>query len=94
MDEKKEEKEIPKSKDGQIKTLVILVIVIALIWGIVSSIDLFIVSALESVFPSRGNVKYAIYQIIIYTLLLTLLIYLTDIDAVSVFEQSRSMSQI
>jgi hypothetical protein len=77
--------QIPKTKDSQVKVLIILVVVIALVWGLVSSIDMFIVGALQNVLPARGKVKYAIYQILIYSLLLALIIYITDVDAANLF---------
>ena len=84
-DENQPVTQLPKTNDGQLKIIVILVIVIALVWGLVSSIDMFIVGALQVALPAKGPVRYAIYQIIIYSILLALIIYITDVDAVNIF---------
>ncbi len=84
--------DLPRTKDNQTKILIILVIVVALVWGLVSSIDMFIVNALQLALPARGKVKYAIYQILIYSILLAIIIYITDVDAANLFvSQSRSL---
>ena len=54
------------SANGRIKTLILIVIIASLVWGMVGSIDLFIVSGLQGLFPTRTNFQYAILQIIIY----------------------------
>ena len=79
------------SANGRIKTLILIVIIASLVWGMVGSIDLFIVSGLQGLFPTRTNFQYAILQIIIYLILIILVIYITDFDASSLFLANNSI---
>ena len=69
--------------------LIIVIIIAALVWGFVGSTDLFIVSLLQTLFPTKTNLQYSVIQIIIYVLLIFLVVYLTDVDASNVFMPSN-----
>ena len=64
----------------RIKSLVLLVIVAALVWGLVSSLNLFLVSTVQKIFPNKGKVAYAVIQTIIYLIFLFFIIYFLDVD--------------
>jgi hypothetical protein len=64
----------------RIKSLVLLVIVAALVWGLVSSLNIFLVSTVQKIFPSKGKIAYALIQIVIYLILLFVIIYFLDVD--------------
>lgn len=71
--------------NGRLKLLITIIIIASLVWGFVGSIDLFILSALQSLFPTKTNLAYSIMQIFIYLALLFLVIYITDFDASRLF---------
>lgn len=64
----------------RIKSLILLVIVAALVWGLVSSLNLFLVSTIQKLFPTKGKVAYAVIQTVIYLIFLFLIIYILDVD--------------
>jgi hypothetical protein len=70
---------------------VLIVIIASLVWGFVGSVDLFIVSGLQTIFPTRTKLQYASMQVIIYVILLAIIIYLTDIDVSSIFVPSNHL---
>jgi preprotein translocase subunit SecE len=72
----------------RLKTLIIIIIIASLVWGFVGSADLMIVSLVQQLFPTRSKLQYAFIQIFIYIILLMLVIYITDIDASSLFVSS------
>lgn len=73
----------------RLKTLVIIIVIASLVWGFVGSADLMIVSLVQQLFPTRSKLQYAFIQIFIYIVLLMLVIYITDIDASSLFISSN-----
>jgi|688.fasta_scaffold1566611_1 hypothetical protein len=77
------------SKNQKLKTLILVVVIASLVWGFVGSVDLFIISGLQSLFPTRTKLQYSIMQIAIYLLLIMLMIYITDFDASSLFISSN-----
>jgi hypothetical protein len=78
-----------KIVQDRLKTLVIVIIIASLVWGFVGSADLMIVSLIQQLFPTRTKLQYALMQIFIYIVLLMLVIYITDIDASSLFVSSN-----
>lgn len=93
MDEKDPENKIPRKQpnshnqitNGKLKLLIVIIVIASLVWGFVGSVELFILSAVQTLFPTRTNLQYAIMQIVIYLILLFLIIYITDFDASSLF---------
>jgi hypothetical protein len=80
-----EKQKIPERKDGKLKYLIIIIVIASLVWGFVGSVELLILSTLQTLFPTRTNLQYAIMQIIVYLFLLFLIIYITNFDASSLF---------
>lgn len=78
-----------KIRQDRLKTLVIIVIIASLVWGFVGSADLLIISAVQHLFPTKTKLQYAFIQIFIYIVLLMIIIYITDIDASSLFVSSN-----
>jgi hypothetical protein len=64
----------------RIRSLILLVIVAALVWGLVSSLNLFLISSIQKIFQTKGKIGYAMIQSIIYLLFLILIIYFLDVD--------------
>lgn len=83
-----QEKYQQRIRQERLKTLVVVIIIASLVWGFVGSVDLLIVSSVQRIFPTKTKFQYAFIQIIIYILLLILIIYLTDVDASSLFVHS------
>lgn len=75
----------PVDTNGRLKLLIIIVIIVSLVWGLVGSLELFIVSFLQTIFPTRTKLQYAILQIFIYIILLAIIIFVTDIDVTNLF---------
>lgn len=67
--------------NNKLKLLITIIIIIALVWGFIGSIELFILSSLQVLFPTRTNLSYSVMQILIYLSLLFVVIYFTDFDA-------------
>lgn len=84
-DKKQNENNHQQIQNGRLKTFIVIIIIASLVWGFVGSVELFILSAVQTLFPTRTNFQYAILQIIIYLLLLFIVIYITDFDASSLF---------
>jgi preprotein translocase subunit SecE len=78
-----------KIRQERLKTLVIVVVIASLVWGFVGSADLLIVSGVQHLFPTKSKLQYAFIQIFIYIVLLMIVIYITDIDASSLFVSSN-----
>lgn len=72
-------------QNGRLRQFIVIIVIASLIWGFVGSVELFILSSLQTLFPTRTNFQYSIMQIIIYMILLIFVIYLTDFDASSLF---------
>jgi preprotein translocase subunit SecE len=88
--EKSTQKDIQdKIRQDRLKTLVVIIIIASLVWGFVGSADLLIVSAVQHLFPTKSRLQYAFIQIFIYIILLMFVIYITDIDASSLFVSSN-----
>jgi hypothetical protein len=64
----------------RIRSLVLLVVVAALVWGLVSSLNLLLVSVIQKLFPNKGKISYGIIQSIIYLIFLFMIIYFLDVD--------------
>ncbi len=84
-----QEQNIQRIRQRRIKTLVLIIIVASLVWGFVGSVDLFIVSFLQGIFPTNTKLQYAFIQIVVYIILLFIIIYATDIDASNLFMPSN-----
>jgi hypothetical protein len=67
--------------NDKLKLLITIIVIIALVWGFIGSVELFILSSLQYLFPTRTNLSYSIMQILIYLSLLFMVIYFTDFDA-------------
>ncbi len=85
-----EQKEIIQRQ--RLKTLILIVLVAALVWGLVGSVDLFIVSALQKIFPTRTKLVYSVIQILVYLLLLIMIIFITDTDVSTIFTSTAHMN--
>jgi hypothetical protein len=91
VEKKIPEKQINRGSDhdqisnGKLKLLIVIIIIASLVWGFVGSVELLILSAVQTLFPTRTNLQYAIMQIVIYLILLFLIIYITNFDASSLF---------
>jgi len=75
----------PQTTNGRLELLIILVIIVSLVWGLVGSLEMLIVSIVQGVFPTRTKFQYAVLQIFIYVILLAIIIYITDIDITNLF---------
>jgi uncharacterized BrkB/YihY/UPF0761 family membrane protein len=64
----------------RIRSLVLLVIVAALVWGLVSSLNLLLVSVVQKIFPNKGKLAYGIIQSVIYLIFLFMIIYFLNVD--------------
>lgn len=80
-----------KVRQERMKTLVIVIVIASLVWGFVGSTDLLIVSFVQRLFPTKTRLQYAFIQIFIYILLLIFVIYITDVDASSLFVSSNHL---
>jgi preprotein translocase subunit SecE len=78
-----------KLRQERLKSLVMIIIIASLVWGFVGSADLFIVSIIQHIFPTKTKLQYAFIQIFIYIILLFFIIYITDIDASNLFMSSN-----
>lgn len=76
-------------RQERMRSLIMIIIIASLVWGFVGSVDLLIISSIQSIFPTKSKIQYAVLQIFIYVLLLFLIIYITDIDASNLFMPSN-----
>lgn len=82
----------PADADGKLKLLVVLVVIVSLVWGLVGSLEMFIVSFLQTIFPTRTKLQYAFMQIIIFLSLLAIIIFVTDIDISNLFLRTTNLN--
>jgi hypothetical protein len=80
---------IERLRQKRLNILVLIIIVASLVWGLVGSVDLFIVSLLQHVFPTKTKLQYAFIQIFVYIVLICIVIYLTDVDVSNLFMASN-----
>jgi hypothetical protein len=85
QDDKQKEKDKTENTNSKLKTFVVIIIIASLVWGFVGSVELLILSTLQTILPTKSNFLYAVLQIIIYLFLLAIVIYLTQFDASTLF---------
>jgi type III secretory pathway component EscS len=80
---------IERLRQKRLNILVLIIIVASLVWGLVGSVDLFIVSLLQHIFPTKTKLQYSFIQIFVYIVLICIVIYLTDVDVSNLFMASN-----
>jgi len=75
-------------RQSRLGTLVLIIVIAALLWGFVGSVDSLIISWIQYLFPSMTQIQYGFLQIFVYVLLLAIVVYFTDMDVSNVFLRS------
>lgn len=89
MDKEQQEIYNVQLRQKRLSTLILIIVVAALLWGFVGSVDLLIVSWIQHAFPTKTQIQYGVLQIFVYVVLLSIVVYFTDIDVSNVFVPSN-----